>query len=526
MDYRLYATTALTRLVAFDSGEPIEIIKKEDALRRSPASAWMLDYWDQTDDIVEGFAAVKAQGKKYLPKFEGEPDDSFKNRLEATKFTNIYRDTVEGLASKPFEEQVTLVDGDEINIPEQISELQDDVDGAGNNLTVFASHVFFNGINSAIDWIFVDYPKRDPNIKTMEQMRKAGIRPFWSHVLGRNVLDARSKVIAGNEELVYIKILEPGTPDAIRIFERNDNGIVTWSLYQQITDNKSREFQNFELIDNGIITIGVIPIVPFITGRRDGRSYKIFPPMRDAADLQIELYQQESALKFAKIMTAYPMLSGTGVAPEKDADGKPKRIPVGPGKVLYAPVGPDGKAGSWSYVEPSAQSLTFLASDVKDTIQQLRELGRQPLTAQSGNLTVITTAVAAGKAKSAVGAWGLMLKDALENAFVLSCKWLGIKPTDYEPQVYVYDDYDTFMEGNSDLEHLRSMRATGDLSQDTLWQETKRRRVLSAEFDPEQEKQKLLEEMAGGSGLDGEGNNPPPIDPNNSNPDVQPGNVA
>lgn len=496
----------------------------DDLAKRSNDSAAMVDYWDKTDDIVEGYDAIKRGEQKYLPKFPDENDDDYKFRLETTKYTNVYRDIVENLASKPFEEEISLPA--EANAPEEIEKFLEDVDGAGNNLTAFAGDTFFNGINSAIDWIFVDYPSTDvTRIRTLADAKIDGIRPFWSHVLGRNVLEAKAQVIAGEEVLTYIRILEPGKPNHIRIFSRSEDGFIFWELYEEFND-KEKGKKAYRRVGGGTLTIDEIPLVPFITGRRDGRSFKIRPVMRDAADLQIELYQQESALKYTKVLAAYPMLSGNGVKPALDAQGKPIKISVGPGRVLYAPPDGSGKSGSWAYVEPNANTLKFLAEDVKVTEQQLRELGRQPLTAQSGNLTVITTAVAAGKAKSAVGAWGLILKNALENALVITCKWLSIATETYDPEVKVYDDYDSFDGEGKDVEALNQMRTNGDLSQDTLWSEMKRRRILSAEFDIEKEKERLLDEIpADPNPLD---TDPPAPEPGDPIPDPipEPGNIA
>lgn len=452
---------------------------------RSTDSAIMLPYWDLTDSIVEGIHRMRAAGKIYLPKFPSESQKDYEFRLGCSKMTNIYRDVVEALAAKPFEDEVCL-EGD--NIPSQLTDFIENVDGAGNNLTVFSSLTFFNGINSAVDWIFIDYPETSSEtIKTVADQKAAGVRPFWSHVLGRNVLEARSGIVNGLEVLNYIRILEPVT-GRVRLFERSDSGVI-WELWEK---NTKKEWIK---IQSGNLTIDVIPLVPFATGRRDGRTFRFFPAMQDAADLQQQLYIQESALEFAKIMASHPMLAGNGVKPERDAAGNVKKIAIGPACVLYAPPDGSGTSGEWTFIEPSATSLKFLADDITSTKQDLREIGRQPLTAQSGNLTVITTAVAAGKAKSAVGAWALALSDALENAMVITCKWLGIK--DYDPEVEVYHDFDNFTDGGKDIEALLKMRATGDLSRETLWEELKRRRVLNADFNDNEELQRILDEVNG-----------------------------
>lgn len=490
-------------------------------LTRSKDSAAMLPYWDLTDDLIEGAAAVKVN-PMYLPQFPNEDESTYKLRLCLTKYTNVYGDIVESLASKPFEEEVSLIKEKEKEPPEPIKNFLEDVDGAGNNLTVFAGGVFFAGINSAIHWIFVDNPKIDRSvIRTVADAKKAGIRPFWSHVLGRNVLKATTQIVGGTEQLVYIKIFEPGEPNHVRIFTR-EGATVTWELWEETDSIQNAETQSrYKKIDGGPLGIDRIPLVPFVTGRRDGRSFKIHPPMRAAADTQIELYQQESGLKFIKNMAAYPMLAANGLNPVVDATGKPLPLALGPMRVLYGKPDNNGNHGTWSILEPSATSMKFLADDIGTTTQNLRELGRQPLTAQSGNLTVITTAVAAGKAASAVGAWALLLKDALENALVITAQWLGVQ---YDPQVNVYTEFDNFMDSDADKNTLIEMRKNGDLSRETLFFEMKRRSVLSPEFDAEDEMERILEETPG----DGEEDDLPNSDKtgNTGDPVIPPGNIT
>ena len=508
-------TASLVAAVEMING--VATVEADEIMKRAPDIGAMVPYWDMTDDIVEGYDAVKNAGKKYLPKFVDEEKEDYDLRLELTKFTNVYRDIVEGLAAKPFEEEVTFIENDGKKVPVELKEFAENVDGAGNNLTVFASLTMFNGVNSAIDWLFIDYPTVDrERIKTKADQKQAGIRPFWSHVLGRNILEAKTRIVNGKQVLSYIRIFEPGVTqdDCVRVFQLGDDGKVAWELYEKLPNEKK-----FVLINSGTLSISIIPLVPFITGRRDGVTFKIFPAMRDAADLQIKLYQSESALEYISNLAGYPMLAANGMRPEMMADGKtPKKLKRGPSRVLWGIPDGNGNAGSWTYVEPSAQSMEFLEKKNTNTKQDLRELGRQPLTANSGNLTVITTAYAAGKSKSAVSAWALALKDTLENAFMITCMYMGI--TDYEPEINVYTEFDEFMDGNSDVEALGKARENGDLSQETYWSELKRRKVLSPEFDAEDERKRLLEEVpADDTNLDI--NSDDDLDPN-----ATPGNVS
>lgn len=469
------------------------IKEKHPLLQRAKDSAAMLPYWDKTDAIVEGYEAIKAGEEEFLPKFAQESGADYKIRLQLTKFTNIYRDVLEGLASKPFQEEITLIGSD---VPDELIRFCENVDGQGNHITAFSSLTFFNAINSAIDWIMVDYPKVETDRPlSRAAARERGIRPYWVHILGRNVLEVQTIMVGSDEVISYMRILEPEDgkrPDRVRVYTRPlGGGNIMWELYEK-NEQAQRVEDQMVLIDEGLLSIDVIPFVPLITGRREGRSFKIHPVMRDAADLQITLYQEESALQFIKTMAGYPMLAANGIKPEKKQDGTVEKIAVGPMKVLYGPPDGNGNHGEWKYIEPSAHSMEFLKKSIDGTKQDLRELGRQPLTALSSQLTTVTTSIAAGKAKSAVGAWALMLKDALENCFVLTARYMGI---DYETEVNVYTDFDNISDTNADVDNLLQARQNGDLSQETLWFEMKRRKVLSPEFDANKEREKIIDEI-------------------------------
>lgn len=485
-----------------NAGEPVAEFEK-----RSDDSAFMVRYWDKVDAVMDGIDGMKMRAVEFLPKFRDEQPDDYKFRQTCTKFTNVYADIVEGLAAKPFEQAVQLVkdvedtdsDNDkttEIVIPQEIYDFCNDVDGSGNNLTVFAAHTFLQGVNNAIDWILIDHDKRDPTVRTIADMKARGLRPYWSHILARNILVVQSKMVAGNETLTYVKIFEPGSPDHIREFERIEipqkdkppRVEVVWRLWYKDTD-KNKYF----LEDSGIVTIGVIPMVPFVTGRREGRRWRFTPPMRAAVELSINLFKQESELEYKSTMSAYSMLAANGIAPPMGPDGKPdKTLIVGPSRVLWSSPRTDGgPAGKWEWIEPSSEILKFLEARVTNTIQNLRELGRQPLTASSSNITVITAAVAAGKAKSAVKAWAYSLSDTLANALLMTAMWMALT---YNPTVHVFAEFDDWMEGE-DLDALDKARARGDISHETYCEELQRRGVLSSNFTIRRERSRLLNDL-------------------------------
>lgn len=475
-------------------------VDSDKILKRSPDIETMVPYWNKVSAILEGKDAIKQGGTDFLPQFPNETNADYDFRLEVGKFTNIYKDVVEGLATKPFQDEISLVGGDDI--PQELIDFIEDVDGCGNNLTTFAGLTFFNSINYAIDWIFIDYPTvQDPFAVTIADAKKMNLKPYWRHILGKNVLNVQTEMVGSKEIVTYFKYQEPtfgDEPLKVREFIKTLDGKIKWNLWIEKLNSVEKKTE-FTLADEGFMTIDFIPVVPFATGRRDGHTFKFYPPMQDTADLQITLYQNESALEYIKILACYPMLATDGIKPKIDQTGKPQKIGVGPGRVLYGVPMENGNGGTWKYVEPNANSLEFLKKDIDKTKNDLRELGRQPLTALSTQLTTITTSIAAGKAKSAVTTWALGLKDALENALVITLKWMN---KDYEPEVNVYTGFDDVLENGSDLEQLGKARERGDISLESYWEELKRRKVLSPEFNAERERKRLLDDIPADDSLD------------------------
>jgi hypothetical protein len=453
-----------------------------------PSPDWqaMAPFWETAQDLIDGLEVLREKTTRYLPRFPNESAADYRFRCETSKFTNIYRDIIEGLSQKPFAKELSLPD----DTPPRILEMKEDIDGRGNHLHTFASETFFHGINKGLHWILVDYAKAE-GLRTVEDEARAGVRPYWVQIPAEKVIWVESEVMQGREQLTLVRIKE--TKDTIREFSRV-GGRVTWMIYRRETQEGGKEIWLLE--DEGAITIGVIPLVPFTAGRRKGNTWQFNLPMKDAADLQIEHYQQETNLKHVKSSAAFPMLAGNGVEPDMDGD-KPRRVPIGPHGVLYAPPNSNGQHGNWEWIEPNANTLKFLAEDVKETAKELREIGRQPLTAQSANMTVIGTAFAAAKGNSAVQQWALELKDALENALKLTAMWIG---ESIEPEVTIFTEFGVEDSGPEVPRLLLELRTAEppQISQQTLWEEYKRRGMLSAEFNHDREIERLLQEFGEG----------------------------
>lgn len=471
---------------------------KERLDKKSADYEAMFDYQENIADILKGQTAMTKAGVRYLPAYPDETDAEYQFRLKYARFTNVWRDMAEGLAAKPFEREIQFDETETVD--ERFKELSDDVDGSGHNMTIFAMDYFFYAIAYSVDYLFVDYPKvplavgadGKPITRSVADEQALGIRPYWSRISCRNVYEVQTKLVQGKELITYIRIFEPahaGTNDRFREMIMNTVGVASYVIWEWNVNAK-----DYVILENGPITIGYIPIVPLMTGRRIGKSFQSYPPLKDASELQITLYRAESNLEVTKVYAAYPMLVGVGVKPTIGPDEKPARLIRGPGIALYAPMSGSGHATDWKFIEPGGQTLAFLQSDCDKLKQDLRELGKQPLTVTSGNLTTITTAVAAGKAKSAVKAWATGLADALTMAYWFTSLWMGLGD-DAAPSVVVYQEFDEFIEPGTDVNALIQMKNAGLISLDRFWAEMRRRNILSVDFNPEAERTALLADV-------------------------------
>ena len=451
-------------------------------------------YWSMIDAIMGGVKTMRDAGTKYLPQFKAESADDYARRIKHARMTNVFSDIVENLSGRPFQKPVMLTEG---SSPE-FETFAADVNGAGDDLHVFTATLFRQALVDGLTWLLVDYTRDMPPNASRDEERARGGRPLWVHYEAKDALAVYTDRINGIQQFVEARFhersierpkdsFEEEAIERMRVFrrERLGEGIygpAMWSLWRKVDGRIGSEW----VLEDGPHDLGleVIPLVGIAFGSRKGTSWRVDPPMRDAAYLQIELYQQENGLKNIRNATAYPMLAANGMEPERLDNGEPKPVVVGPSAVLWGGNSESG-GGEWRYVEPSGQSLSFLREDVKDTIREIRELGRQPLTVQSGNLTVITTAVAAKKGNTAVQAWVGILSHDLERAFALTGQWMGIE--DAQVGVVIYTDFDLGIGDDESFNQVMKL-GMGDMpliSREAVLAEAQRRGILGPKFDAE-----------------------------------------
>jgi hypothetical protein len=481
--------------------------------------------WDKVEAIAGGVDKMRAAGEKYLPKFNLEDSDDYDDRKKVSPFVNKYEDVVSSLCSKPFTREVQYEDPDDVS--EDYKQFYENVDGQGNNMHVFAEATFRAGVDNAIDWILVDFTKLPPlpegrSARSVAEEQALGARPYWVHLPAPSVLAAYSDMVRGQEVLIHLRINEPtlvrdGYAEVVKTrvrqydrqpFEAEDGQLdyapATWALIEKNIEKNGKV--TWDEIESGDVAIGIIPAVPFLTGKRGGNGWFVRAPLANLLDMQIDAFQQESNLRNCELLACFPMLSGNGVAaPQQGSAGAgqagmpagaaaPVKVRTGPRALLWAPPNPGGgPPGSWSFIEPAGTSLTYLKSRLADTYAAMDAIGMQPLS--ESPQTVITSANVSVKANSTLQALALRLKDALEQAMVVTAMWRG-ETKDDAPGVDVYTDFGVSLQGSAELTVLESAAKDGKLSGETFRAEMKRRNVLANNFSEAEEVARLASEAA------------------------------
>jgi hypothetical protein len=442
---------------------------------RSAAYAGLSDVWKTINDILAGPAAVRAAGERYLPKYAAEAKPEYERRLKSTPWRPEFVDILNTLSSKPFSKDVALKGAEP---SERMKAHVEDVDKKGNNLSVFAREVFRGGIAKREHGILVDFPATTAT-RTKAQEKAAGVAPYWVSIAAEDILACLGSFVGGREVVTYLRIQES-------VVERDGPfGEVLVSRIRVIEPRKWEVWEKrgteteYKLAGSGKTTMDEVPFVRFCTGPR--------PPLEAIADMQMELYRALSRQEEILTYAGSPMLSAQGIAPPEQGS----TLEIGPKRVLFAPPGVDGAQTGWSYIQPDAANLKEIRDSVQTIIDDIRRLGMQPLTQRTGGVTATATSVEAAKAHSAVEAWALTLKDALEQALVFTARWMGEPET---VEVDVNTDFSVEPYAQAPLDALEKARKGGDLSQRTYWDGLRRFNVLSPDFDAAKEEQAIIEE--------------------------------
>lgn len=441
--------------------------------------------WAVVDPLMGGTRAMRAAGPNLLAKWPKEEDDAYKARLATSTLFPAYSETVANMKGRVFAEPVQLGE----DVPEEIAAYMQDVDQQGNNLQVWSESVFTVGLSRGLCHVLVDYPPtvdRDGNqiVRTRADEKSLKLRPYAVMIRPQQVLGWRYKVENGAPVLTQFRYMEVvseeegefGSQDVqqIRVLE-----IGKWRTFRRIEGKKG-----WSEHDSGTTSLGVIPLATFYTKRTGYLTAE--PPLMELAHLNIKHWQSQSDQDNILHVARVPLLVAINPGDYQDAAGNPVPWEMTIGTSSATRMGADGDL---KYVEHTGKAIEAGRQSLLDLEDQMRQAGAKLLKKDKQATKTATQAEEeAAQEMSPLQTMAGQFEDFLDQVLQLFALWKGL---DEGGHVAVNGNFDIDYAAETTMPLLREMAKDNQISLETLFNEIRRRGVISDDIKWEDELKRI-----------------------------------
>jgi len=443
----------------------------------SKAYGFMRDRLRVLKATYGGTATIQALREDVLSQYVKEKAEEYNKRLRATRLLrNMFRQACDRITGRIFQVPVKIVEP-----AGRGEELAEDFDMRGNDIDRVGRTIYHEALKCGLYCALVEYPVVEARNLAEERAQQA--RPYvllldpqdvirayqddqgnWTHVAWetqtvkwdeasrQEVVERRIHERYPGRALSWIEVVGKGwQPDGaertIRVPGPNPTKIMFHAFYAE------RE----------------APMV--------GRT-----PLTEVADLTLEHFGLGAEFKNALRKNLFPVLTATGVEEKKLGD-----IAFTPETIL----GSTNDKAKFEMLEHKGLALEA-GSKHLDGLEQRAEAYAGRLTKPTGDVKATTEALSAAEVSSFAKDMALSLQAMLQEVLDDFAIW---EEVDSLGEVQVNLDFAVDF-GDSDMTTLQGMRGSGDVSRQTLWREARRRNVLGADFDEDEETRLLEDEQA------------------------------
>ena len=475
-----------------------------DAL--STAYQRMAYLWDPIMDLLGKTTRMRLAREKWLPQETNETTAAYEARLFRSFLFGALSDTIDKVVSKPFAEPVILVG--ETELPDQLQDIEDDVDLCGMDLSTFGAQTFADGVTHGLTFCLVDYPDVEIGLN-LGQVLDQRIRPYFTIITADNLIGFRShKAKNGAEVLDEIRymttrtihdgefgdreqriirqIFSPVVDGDGQVVEDPETGSANrgqWFIWVEVDKKDSKD--KWVLDEEGSHTY---PGIPLVVGYLEKVGFmEAVPPFEDLAWKNIEHWQKSSDHNNILRFSRFGLLFGSGF----DEDRIEAGITIGPNRLIVDP-NPEAKL---TYVDSSGSvgAIGLGTEDLKRIEDQMEVLGMQPFLRPSGNIKATGQAIGAAKTHSAIQQWIRRHEAFLEQCYRVAAIWIDVElPEDFG--IKIHSEFAIGLVGSEDMKIIDTARARKDLDRTTWIEEAKRRGVLAENVDPETVEERLDDE--------------------------------
>ncbi len=405
-------------------------MKKQLSVIAKTSPEWKVhrEFLALPDTLLGGTRAMRKAGTQFLPKGSAESEDDYDYRIEHTTLIDTYTRTINFLTGQVFSKDLQLED-----VSSRLEELQEDIDQKGNSLSVLGRQIFREGLHAGVSFVFVDSTavQTRPSVRgteyfdeeeeawkpyTLEAAKKKGWRPYWVLIKASQVIDAWAEYRNGHMQLAHFRYWEDHTTEDEGGYSRTTEKKIrvlkpgAWELWRQKDDNG----EEWEIEKCGSTGLSEIPIAVFMPGETL-TEFTAQPALQGLADLCLTHWQATSGHRHLMDWVRRPPFFGRCLRFEGE------NVAFGPNRLIRS----DDPNADLKSVGVDVSSVAASREDLQQLEQAMGAYGLRLMMPHSGAITASQVLIESNERDSALKAWALMFKDALEQALVYTAMWLG-----------------------------------------------------------------------------------------------------
>nr|DAR58654.1 MAG TPA: portal [Caudoviricetes sp.] len=419
--------------------------------------------------LMGGTAAMRKESKNYLPKWPQEEDKAYQIRLSTSTLLPVLRETVGQMVGRVF-----FRDIDTERVAPELLPLLGNIDLKNNALPVFCAAWFADALAYGAAYAVVDYPQTDGGNRTLADDKARGLRPYCVLVRNEDVLGFRSEERGGVEvctqfryrQLINVSDGEFGdkTVEQINVLEPG-------RIRRYLKGNDSWELDSESVMTAGGALLDFVPVVEF-TPEKSG-FFAGRPPLLELAYLNIKHWQSQSDQDNITHYVRVPLLAYSG---GEDIQA----VTAAAGNMIAL-----GSEGSLQYVEHSGAAIQAGVAALEKLESDMQAAGAKLLTRTKLALTDSQARDEQGREVSLLRHYANLFEDSVARVLGIMARWSGIKDGG---TVEISGNIDADYNPAASLDVLLKMNTAGVLSNQTLFEEAKRRGLVSnmAEWEDEQ----------------------------------------
>jgi hypothetical protein len=429
--------------------------------------------WKMLRDVVKGEYAVKAERELYLPRPGGQTDQDYTQYIQRAHWFDGTSRTAETYWGNLFSKE-PIQNG---NVSAAFGKMQENVDGAGNDLRQFADNCTFDALQTYWGGILVDYPF----VPSGTPQAIINGSAFLKWYTAEAVINWRREVRNGKTQTVLVVLREDSTItlksdyfltqtiERYRVLMLDKEGKYVQRIYSASSNFESYE-EYYPKINNAFLYE-----IPFFFCPFEDPSKSL---LLGLAYENIGVYQLDADYKNGLHFTGVPTPIVENMSAPIGKDGKPMPVKLG-GSVMQF-FKDDQQSVNVKYLEFTGAGLSQISAAIDSSIYRMALLGARALGAdKKGVESAETIRVYRASENGVLRAFARAMSEKLTSAIQLMALWNGEDVSGWS--YFLNTDYDDLNANAQMIQTLLVGRTNNEVPRYSVYKVLK-----EAEMIPEQ----------------------------------------